>query len=166
MRNHFELFDLPVSWQIDGQRLASRYRELQREVHPDRFAHASSQERRLSLELASQVNEGYRVLRDPVARALYLLELNAVARPNDAQTMNDPEFLMQQMELREELDEASGDEAQLDQFAARMQETLDQEGAHFMQQLQQDPNAAVTTAQRMQFFQRLQQQAEQALEQF
>ncbi len=94
------------------------------------------------------------------------MELKSIARPNDAQTMNDPEFLMQQLELREELDEASADEAQLDQFSARMQATLDQEGAHFMQQLQQEPDAAVITAQRMQFFQRLQQQAEQALEQF
>lgn len=166
MRTHFELFDLPVSWQIDGQRLATRYRELQREVHPDRFAHASSQERRLSLELASQVNEGYRILRDPVARALYLLELNKIARPNEAETIQDPEFLMEQMELREELEDATKDELALDAFVARMQAILDAQGVTFVQQLERTPEDAVRTAQRMQFFQRLQQQAEQALEQF
>ncbi len=166
MRNHFELFDLPASWQIDEQRLAERYRELQREVHPDRFAHASDHERRMSLELASQVNEGYRVLRDPVARALYLLELRGIARPGDAETINDSMFLMQQLELREELDEARGDEAVLEAFVARMQQTLLEQGDRFAQQLEQGPLAAVTTVQRMQFFQRLQQQAEQALEQF
>ncbi len=166
MRNHFELFDLPVSWQIDESRLHDRFSEFQREVHPDRFAHASSQERRLSLELASQVNEGYRVLRDPVARALYLLDLHAVARPSDAETMNDPEFLMQQIELREELDDASNNELELEAFVERAQKTLEEEGAHFVQQLESEPSAAVTTAQRMQFFQRLQQQAEQALEHF
>jgi len=101
-QNHFELFGLPTGFEVDGETLAVRYRDLQKESHPDRFANASEQERRLSVQLAAQINEAFRVLKSPLARARYLLELKGVTL-DDTDTRMDPEFLMEQMELREAL---------------------------------------------------------------
>jgi molecular chaperone HscA len=98
--NHFELFGLKAGFEVDGETLALRYRDLQKETHPDRFANASEQERRLSVQLAAQINEAFRVLKSPLARARYLLELKGVVI-DDTDTRMDPAFLMEQMELRE-----------------------------------------------------------------
>ena len=108
VQNHFELFGLPVDFTVDAERLGERYRELQRSVHPDRFASGSDQERRLSMQRAAQINEAYRALKDPLARARYLLELNGVAMDDQNNTVMDPEFLMEQMELREALGDVRG----------------------------------------------------------
>lgn len=105
--NYFELFALPVAFAVDTAALSERYRDLQRAVHPDRFASASDAERRLSMQLATRVNEGFRTLKDPLARARYLLELNGVEL-NDTDTRVDGGFLMQQMELRERMGAVKG----------------------------------------------------------
>ena len=102
---YFELFGLPASFEVDREALAQRYRELQRAVHPDRFANAQDVERRLSVQLAARINEGFRTLKDPLARARYLLEIVGVAM-DDQDTQLDGAFLMDQMELRERLEEA------------------------------------------------------------
>jgi len=103
--NYFELFGMPVSFSIDTGFLMQQYRELQQAVHPDRFANASEQERRLSLQYATQINEALRVLKDPLERARYLLQLKGVVWDDEQTTISDPAFLMQQMELRESLEE-------------------------------------------------------------
>ncbi len=105
-RNYFELFGLPQTYQIDTGALAERYREVQRVLHPDRFASASDRERRLSLQGATRVNEAFDTLKDPVRRARYLLSLHGVDTDAQQQTTQDPGFLMEQMELREELEAA------------------------------------------------------------
>lgn len=105
-KNYFELFGLPVGYILDGHSLAERYRELQRVVHPDRFANASDQERRLSVQGAALINEAYETLKDPVARASYLLTLHGVEMDAQNESTQDMAFLMQQMELREALEEA------------------------------------------------------------
>ncbi len=105
-KNYFELFGLPVDYIIDSHSLAERYRELQRVVHPDRFANASDQERRLSVQGAALINEAYETLKDPVARASYLLTLHGVEMDSQNESTQDMAFLMQQMELREALEEA------------------------------------------------------------
>lgn len=104
-RNYFELFGLPVGFDVDGETLASRYRNLQRTVHPDRFAGAPEPERRLSAQLAARVNEGFRILKSPLARARYLLDLGGVPS-DDGDRSVEPAFLMEQMEWREALDAA------------------------------------------------------------
>jgi len=107
-KNYFELFGLPVAFDVDVADLAGRYRELQRRFHPDRFASATDTERRLSLQMTAQLNAGYQTLRDVVARGRYLLSLQGVDTGEDTDTAMDPAFLMEQMELRENLDEARG----------------------------------------------------------
>jgi molecular chaperone HscB len=100
--SYFELFDLPVSFDVDRKILTERYRTLQRTVHPDRFANAAESERRLSVQMATRINEGYQTLKDSLARGRYLLELNGVEL-NDLDTAFDDGFLMEQIELREHL---------------------------------------------------------------
>jgi molecular chaperone HscB len=94
------------TFDLDVTDLAARYRELQRHFHPDRFASASEPERRLSLQLTAQVNAAFQTLKDPVARARYLLALQGVDTGEDTDTAMDTAFLMEQMELRESLAEA------------------------------------------------------------
>ncbi|MCW8919310.1 MAG: co-chaperone HscB [Gammaproteobacteria bacterium] len=106
-QNHFALFGLEPGFGIDPHYLAERYRELQRQVHPDRFAGASDQERLLSVQQAAQVNEAYQTLKSPLRRARYLLTLRGVEL-NEQDTRMDPLFLMEQIELREALAAVAG----------------------------------------------------------
>ena len=101
---HFALFGLQPSFAIDLERLASRYRELAREVHPDRFSDASDADKRQALEKSAALNEAYQTLRNAPARARYLLNLQGSEVPLEV-TVQDPEFLFQQIEWREELEE-------------------------------------------------------------
>tara|TARA_E500000331_G_scaffold357920_1_gene421641 strand:- start:1990 stop:2529 length:540 start_codon:yes stop_codon:yes gene_type:complete len=102
-QNYFEIFQLPVAFDLDVDELATRYRQLQASVHPDKFASATEHEKRLSLQWATQINGAYDTLRSDLARAIYLLELNDVHIEENPQLA--PDFLMAQIELREQLDE-------------------------------------------------------------
>ena len=104
-QTHFELFELPVSFDIDLQALSQRYRDLQGAVHPDKFANASERERRLSVEKAAEINDAYRILKSAQQRARYMLELQSVSFDDETDTALDPMFLMEQIELREALED-------------------------------------------------------------
>ncbi|WP_061019460.1 co-chaperone HscB [Vibrio splendidus] len=103
--NHFELFGLPLQFQLDGSLLSSQFRDLQRQFHPDKFATASERDRLLAVQKAAQINDAYQVLKNPISRAEYLLVQHAEDIRGEQQTMQDPMFLMEQMELREELED-------------------------------------------------------------
>ena len=105
-KNYFELFGLPVTFEVDNTDLAARYRDLQRRFHPDRYASAPDQERRLSMQMTALINEAYHTLRDPVARGRYLLGVQGITTDEETDTVMDPVFLMEQMELRESMEEA------------------------------------------------------------
>src|SRR5438132_12609726 len=107
MQNHFELFGLQAAFSVDEAALDQSYREIQSRVHPDRFAHAGDAERRASLQWTTRVNEAYRTLRNPVSRASHLLALNGIDVAFETNTAMPAEFLMEQMELREALEEAT-----------------------------------------------------------
>lgn len=106
-QTHFELFELPVSFDIDLSDLSQRYRGLQSVVHPDKFVNASDRERLLSVEKAASINEAYRILKSPQRRARYMLELQSVSFDDEKDTALDSVFLMEQIELREALEELS-----------------------------------------------------------
>jgi molecular chaperone HscB len=161
---YYELFRLPVSYSVDTEVLAQRYRELQRAVHPDKFASAQDAERRLSVQLASRINEGFRVLKDPLSRARYLLELRGV-EINDQDTALDGAFLMDQMELRERMDEAKDAADPLHQLQQLGQDIAAREQALIAEltaQFQADDEAALLrardTMRKLQFFRRLEQE--------
>jgi molecular chaperone HscB len=104
----FSTLGLPRRYDIDVQRLETGYRELQKALHPDKHAGASASQRRMSLLKAVEVNEAYRVLKDDLRRAEALLALYDAAAAR-APGSEDPEFLMQVMELREGLSEAKAE---------------------------------------------------------
>jgi molecular chaperone HscB len=107
-QNHFVLFGLPETFKLDKDLLAKRYRSLQRALHPDRSAASGDREKRLSMQASTRVNEAYDTLRDPLARARYLLLLRTGDAAGDNETTSDMNFLMEQMELRELLAAAKG----------------------------------------------------------
>ena len=138
--NDFEIFDLPARQALDVAALDARWRALLAEVHPDRHATAGAAGQRVAMQWAVRVNEAYRRLKDPVQRAGYLCELNGAPIEAERNTAMPPEFLMQQMEWRESLDEAA-DAAQVQALAdevdahrraalARLQATLDDRHDH------------------------------------
>ncbi len=103
-RNYFQLFDLPENYTLALAQLGARYLQLQRELHPDRYAGASAHEQRLAVQYSALINEAYATLRKPLSRALYLLELAGLNRESVAKEPLDGGFLIVQMELREKLE--------------------------------------------------------------
>jgi molecular chaperone HscB len=100
-RNHFELFGLPERFGIDPGALDRRYRALQSEIHPDRFATSGETERRVALQSSARVNEAYSALKDPVTRAQYLLSLHGVDALAESDSSLPLDFLERQLERRE-----------------------------------------------------------------
>lgn len=124
---HFEIFELPARFELDPAALDQRYRELSLKLHPDRQTGADARERRLAIEKTTALNEAYKVLKDPVKRAFYLLKLAGVDLDReDAGTQKDmpPEFLEEVIELREALDQAreAGDLGRVQAMAAGVEE--------------------------------------------
>ena len=107
----FELFGLPRRYALERADLDARRRTLQAEVHPDRFAAAGVAAQRAAMQWAVRVNEAYERLKNPLTRAAYLCELNGVPIAAEDNTAMPPEFLMQQMNWRESLDDADTREA-------------------------------------------------------
>jgi molecular chaperone HscB len=105
-RNYFELFQLSQRYALDSDTLDRRYLELQTRVHPDRAAHLSDAEKRLYLQWATLTNEAYRTLKRPLDRARYLLRLHGVNTREEDNTAMPAEFLLEQIEWREELQQA------------------------------------------------------------
>ena len=102
----FELFDIAPRFAVDRGALDTRWRTLQAEVHPDRFAAQGAAAQRIAMQWAVRVNEAYQRLKDPLQRAAYLCELNGAAIEAENNTAMPTGFLMQQMEWREALDDA------------------------------------------------------------
>jgi len=121
-QNFFQLFELPEHFRQDSARLDQQYHALQTQVHPDKFSHLAEPERRLSMQWATRVNEGYQILRSPIARARYLLALRGVDTQEETNTAMPMDFLMAQMEWREAIEDArqSGDIGALDKLDARL----------------------------------------------
>jgi molecular chaperone HscB len=109
--NFFELFGLPQDFSVDTDRLSERYHALQQALHPDRFAAASDREKRLSMQASTRVNDAYRTLKDPLARARYLFSLYTGRPVGESRATRDTAFLMEQMELREALFDVKTDPA-------------------------------------------------------
>lgn len=104
--DHFALYELPAAFRIDEALLDRRYIELQTRVHPDRFAGSGEAEKRLSLQWATRVNEAYQVLKKPLLRAVYLLQLAGCDLGSENNRLMPNDFLMEQMEWREAVGEA------------------------------------------------------------
>lgn len=168
-QTHFELFDLPASFDLSLQDLSQRYRELQRVVHPDKFVNASDHERRLSVENAAAINEAYQILKAPQRRARYLLELQGVSFDDEKDMALDPVFLMEQIELREalgELDQTADPMATLNNIMIDIKQRIDDvidilgKGLGQGQLDEVQKNSLKQSIQKMQFLNKLQEEAD------
>ncbi len=104
--NDFELFDVPVRFAQDSAALDARWKELQREAHPDKFAAQGAVAQRLAMQWSVRINEAYQRLKDPLKRAIYLCELHGAPIHAESNTAMPSEFLLQQMQWREALEHA------------------------------------------------------------
>ena len=102
----FELFAVPPRFAQDAAQLDARWKELQRQVHPDKFAAQGAAAQRVAMQWSARINEAHRRLKDPLRRAAYLCELRGAPIEAERNTAMPPAFLMQQMALREQLDAA------------------------------------------------------------
>jgi len=158
-QNFFELFGLPERFQVDGEQLDRAYREIQAAVHPDRFVNAPETERRVSMQQATHVNEGYQTLRNPVRRAAYLLRRHGVDPQFETDTAMPAAFLVEQMEWREAIEEASGsaDARELDHLSARLAGELKRMYAEIGRQIDErgDFPGAAETVRKLMFLEKL-----------
>jgi len=105
--NDFELFGLPERFALDRAVLDERWKDLQRQVHPDKFADQGAAAQRVAMQKSVRVNEAYQRLKDPLKRAAYLCELHGAPVNAESNTAMPASFLMQQMQWREALEEAN-----------------------------------------------------------
>lgn len=146
-QNDFELFGLPQIFAQDRAAIDTRWKELQREAHPDRFAAQGAAAQRIAMQWSVRINEAYQRLKDPLKRAAYLCELRGAPIHAESNTAMPAAFLMEQMAWREALDDASSG-ADLDVLDAQLnrarQEVLERIG-----QLLDDKNNAPQAAQQV-----------------
>ena len=152
----FELFAVPPRFAQDAAQLDARWKELQRQVHPDKFAAQGAAAQRVAMQWSARINEAYRRLKDPLKRAAYLCELNGAPIDAESNTAMPAEFLMQQTELREAVDDAV-DAAAMDEIG-RQSATLKREMLLKLEQqmdAQHDWPAAAQTVRALMFLDRL-----------
>jgi len=116
----FQLFAVPATFAQEREVLDARWKELQREAHPDRFAAQGAAAQRVAMQWSVRINEAYQRLKDPIRRASYICELNGAPLDAENNTAMPPEFLMRQMEWRESLDEVA-DIASLEKLHAEVE---------------------------------------------
>lgn len=105
-KNYFDLFGLEKKFSVPQEILDRAYRDIQSQIHPDKFSHAGEAEKRLSMQWATRANEAYQTLKKPLSRARYLLQLHGVDTQEETNTAMPTSFLMEQMEWREAVIEA------------------------------------------------------------
>jgi molecular chaperone HscB len=161
-QNYFELFGLPVAFDVDRAQLQSELRRLQASFHPDRHVNGSDRERRMSVQVASWINQAQETLQDPVKRSRYLLEISGAEVVDDSATTSDTGFLMEQLELREEIEacrEGADGLRRSQQVADRLAQRADQLARDFVDSFTAGDLALATQiSHKMQFIQRIQQQ--------
>jgi molecular chaperone HscB len=165
MQDYFSLFHLPEKFDLHTTALESAYRNVQAQVHPDRFAHRSEAERRVAMQWATHANEAYRALRNPVERARYLLARRGVEIDAERNTAMSHAFLMQQMAWREAVEESAGDSSALQ----RLEQDLQRDEGVMLDDLQyalddsNDLAAAAELVRRLMFMEKLRSEIDDAL---
>ena len=142
-QNYFELFNLPEKFQLDLEMLQKNYRSIQKEIHPDRFATSSENEKVQSMIKSTQINDAYQTLKSPIKRAKYILSLHKSVE----KITLPPDFLMQQMEWEELLEAIEKNNSELVQFKLTMDKKYEEYSLLLSSQIDDDQNwseAAIT----------------------
>ena len=119
--NFFTLLQLPETFVIDLEKLDQNYQNIQKEIHPDRFATSDDQTKLESIKKTAQANNAYQTLKSPIRRAEYLLLLEGIHIDDEKYTAVPQDFLMQQMEWREELESHKQNKVALEKLAQDIQ---------------------------------------------
>jgi molecular chaperone HscB len=164
--NDFELFGVPERFAQDSAALDARWKELQREAHPDRFAAQGAAAQRVAMQWSVRINEAYRRLKDPLQRAAYLCELRGAPIDAENNTAMPAKFLIEQMEWREALDDAADEPA-----LAALDEQLRASRAQVLQEIERlldrdnDAAAAARQVRALMFIERFGRDVEDRFEQ-
>lgn len=152
-QNYFELFNLPEKFEIDSVRLQENYRSIQKEIHPDRFATSTENEKVQSMIKSTQVNDAYQTLKSPTKRAKYILSLHKSVE----KITLPPDFLMQQMEWEEHLEDIEKNKSALDQFKLAINKKYEEYSLMLLTQIDNDQNwnEAAITIDKLYFVERL-----------
>jgi molecular chaperone HscB len=153
--NFYDVFSLPQGWVVDLSELDTRFRKLQQQFHPDRYASNSEIEKRRAVQMASMINQAYETLKNPLSRAQYLLQLLDFDVAQESHITSDAQFLMDQMLLREALSDLKSD-PKPKQALESLAIDAEQKYLHLQQQFAQqfdasDYTAAFDTVAKMQF---------------
>jgi molecular chaperone HscB len=165
--NDFELFGLAQRFEQDRAVLDAKWKELQREAHPDKFAAQGAAAQRVAMQWSVRINEAYQRLKDPLKRAAYLCELGGAPVNAHSNTAMPTHFLMQQMEWREALDDASSVQAleTLRQNVDRSKQDLLNQCAQFLD-VQRNSSAAVQPVRELMFIEKFALDLDRAFDKF
>ncbi|GLS89999.1 co-chaperone protein HscB [Psychromonas marina] len=161
--NYFQLFSLPETFSVDKSVLANTYRELQKQYHPDKFVMLSDAERLTAMQKSTEINDAYETLKNSCLRAQYLLLLAGLDIALEQRTLQDTDFLMQQMMWREQIESFSeDDEDEIDAFSANIQQQVNDLESNIGQQLQEEAlEATANSVRKLKFMLKLQTEIEQ-----
>ncbi len=165
-QDFFELFGLQPRFALDAGVLERSYREIQSQIHPDKFAHASEADRRASMQWTARINEAYQTLKHPLTRAAYLLELRGIDPALESNTAMAPEFLSEQMGWREAVAEAlqAGDCRELERLSLRLRGEIDRLYGEIGTQLDDHRVEAAETLRKLKFMEKVAEEIASALE--
>ena len=160
--NYFQLFGLQVDFTVELANLSTIYQTLQKQAHPDRFAHASSQEQLIAVQKSTEINDAYQTIKSPLLRAQYILTLRGVDMPSEQASFGDVSFLMRQMELRELLEDiksANDTEAAIlaasQVFDAEFEQLFNQLKSQLSENTQESNLLACDNVRKLKFYQKL-----------
>ena len=167
--NYFELFGLAPIFNIDQSSLETNFRKIQSDSHPDRFVTAAPAEKLKSMQLATLANEAYQTLKSPANRAAYLLTLQGITAISETNTAMPTDFLMQQMEWREAIDDAKAakDVSALDNLLSEIKQEAKALNTSLVSEIdmQKDFEAASTSTRKLIFMDKLTHDIHKAIEQ-
>ena len=160
-QNYFELFNLPEKFQLDLEMLQENYRAIQKEIHPDRFATSSENEKVQSMIKSTQANDAFQTLKSPIKRAKYILSLHKSVE----KITLPPDFLMQQMEWEEHFETIEKNSSELTEFKSTINKKYKEYSLLISTQIDDDQNwsDAAISIDKLYFIEKLLQKINKAL---
>lgn len=158
VENYFKLFGLQPTFLQDVAKLKAHYLQLQKSVHPDNFVDATPQEKMLAVQYAATVNQAYQTLSDPLKRGIYLLKLEGVDTQSETDNVMPIEFLTEQMELREYLNDHMDSDQDIAALKTKIEQALSLCQQNFAQAFECQPKKiveATMSIKKMQFYTRI-----------